>query len=125
MGMLRRILVIIFGVFMVAAGANHFIKPEFYLKMMPPFIPAPELMVQLSGVAEILLGFGLFFERWRRLAAWGSIALLIAVFPANIYMYTHSELFPDVPPAALLIRLPLQLVLIGWAYLGTLPDRRR
>lgn len=119
--MVRKILVWIFGLFLIAAGANHFINPGFYLKMMPPYIPAHELMVQLSGAAEILFGLGLFFARWRRPAAWGSIALLLAVFTANLYMYTHSELFPDVPPEALLIRLPLQLLLIGWAYLGTRP----
>ena len=122
--MLRKILVMLFGLFMIGAGINHFLKPEFYLKIMPPFIPAHALMVQLSGAAEIIIGIGLLLPRWRRLAAWGAIALLLAVFPANIYMYTHSELFPEVPPTALLFRLPIQLVFIAWAWLGTRPDKK-
>lgn len=110
---------ILLGVFMIVAGVNHFIDPEFYMNIMPPYIPAHKLMVDLSGIAEIVLGVGLLIPvpKISQLSAWGIIALLIAVFPANIYVYqNHEEIFPDVSPTLHLIRLPLQGVLILWAY---------
>jgi uncharacterized membrane protein len=91
--------------------------------MMPPYIPAHEFLNILAGIAEIVLGIGLIFNRTRRYAAWGIIALLIAVFPANIYMYTH-HISPGekiIPEWVALIRLPFQLVFIGWAYVYTRP----
>jgi len=97
------------------AGIIHFTKEKFYLKSMPPFIPYPKAMVQLSGVAEIVLGLGLLYAATRVYAAWGLILLLIAVFPANIYMATSGR-FHRIPKAFLWLRLPLQLVLIWWAY---------
>jgi uncharacterized membrane protein len=103
----------------ILAGANHFIKPEFYLPMMPPYIPAHELMVSLSGIAEMILGLLLLVPKVSRLAAWGLVALLIAVFPANLHMALHSEQFPDIPQMGLWIRLPIQGVMIWWAWLYT------
>jgi uncharacterized membrane protein len=103
----------------ILAGANHFIKPEFYLPMMPPYIPAHELMVILSGIAEMILGLLLLVPKVSRLAAWGLVALLIAVFPANLHMALYSEQFPDIPQMGLWIRLPLQGVMIWWAWLYT------
>ncbi len=97
------------------AGLNHFRSPRFYVYMMPPFIPLPKLMVDLSGLAEIVLGIGLFFPVTRVWAAWGVIALLIAVFPANVFMAV-SDKFAHFPAWLLWGRLPLQGVLIWWAY---------
>jgi len=77
-----------------------------------------KVQVLVSGVIEIILGILLLVPRYSRLAAWGIIALLIAVFPANIHVYTHQELFPF-PPLAHLLRLPLQGVLILWAFVYT------
>lgn len=100
----------------VAAGINHFVHPAMYLRIMPPYIPAHETMVALSGVAEILLGLLLIPRRTRRAAAWGIILLLLAVFPANIQMavdyYQHHN------PALwiAILRLPLQIVLVWWAW---------
>ncbi len=88
---------------------------------MPPYFPAQALLVQVSGVAEILLGGMLMFERWRRLAGWGIIALLLAIFPANVHMALHPELFPQFTKAMLMIRLPIQGILIAWAYGFTRP----
>jgi uncharacterized membrane protein len=106
--------------FYIMAGFNHFRDPGFYLRMMPPFLPAHELLVQLSGIAESGLGLALLFKTLRPYAAWGIIALLLAVFPANFYMYQNREtLFADFSATALLVRLPLQLVLIAWAYIYT------
>ena len=101
------------------AGSFHFASQQPYLKMMPPYIPNPVQMVMISGTAEIFLGFSLLVSQTQKLAAWGLILLLIAVFPANIYMAQYPELFPIVPRWGLYIRLPLQLVMIAWAYYYT------
>ena len=112
-------------VFMVVAGINHFVSPAPYVGMVPAELPKPELLVQISGVAEILGGLGLILPQTRRLAAWGLIALFVAVFPANLNMaLNHLPLgTTQVPVWALWARLPLQLVLIAWAYWFTRPDK--
>jgi len=106
---------------MVAAGLNHFLSPAAYEAMVPSALPNPALLVQISGVFEILGGLGLILPATRRLAAWGLVALFLAVFPANINMaINHIPLgTTDLPTWALYGRLPLQLVLIAWAYLFT------
>ena len=111
--------------FFVFAGVNHFRDSAFFLKLMPDYIPEAWHWpaVWASGVAEISLGALLLVPVTRRLAAWGLIALLIAVFPANIYAYQHSrEIFPNLDPALHFWRLPLQGVLIVWAWWYTRPD---
>jgi uncharacterized membrane protein len=105
----------LFGVFFIAAGANHFINPGFYLRMMPAYLPWHAELVAISGVAEIVLGAMLLVPRFQALAAWGLIALLIAVFPANLNMALHPEQFPAVSPTVLWLRLPAQALLIAWA----------
>jgi len=100
----------------ILAGINHFINPAFYLKMMPPVLPAPLFLIYLSGVLEIALGVLLLIPRFTRLAASGIIALLIAVYPANIYMAMNTNLFPEFTPTTLYMRLPLQFVLITLAF---------
>ncbi|MBA4121971.1 MAG: DoxX family membrane protein [Acidobacteria bacterium] len=100
----------------VLAGMNHFFNPTFYLKMMPPVLPAPLFLIYLSGVFEIALGALLLIGKFTKLAAWSLIVLLIAVFPANLYMALNAELFPEFSSSALYLRLPLQLVLIAWAF---------
>ncbi len=97
------------------AGINHFRSPGFYLAIMPPFLPYPNLMNTLSGLAEISLGIGLLFPQTRVWAAWGVIALLIAIFPANIYM-AIADKFTRISPLIRWGRLPIQGVLIWWAY---------
>jgi uncharacterized membrane protein len=109
----------ILAVLFVAAGINHFINPEFYLRMMPPYLPWRLPLVLISGAAESALGVGLLVPSLRKWAAWGLIVLLIAVFPANIYMTMHPELFPEIPVAALWLRLPLQALLVLWAFVYT------
>src|SRR5476651_923813 len=100
---------------MMGAGTMHFLKPDFYLNIMPPYLPLHQELVFLSGFCEIALGLLLLIPRFSRFAAWGIIALLIAVFPANIYVYQHQEILPA-PPIVHFLRLPLQGVLILWAY---------
>ena len=112
-------------VFMVAAGVNHFIAPETYAAMVPSFLPAPRALVYVSGIAEIAGGLGLILPATRRLAAWGLIALFLAVFPANINMAVNDLPLGSrqLPAWALWGRLPLQLVLIAWAFWYTRPPR--
>lgn len=105
--------------FFVYAGVSHFTKKHFFMKAMPPYIPNHELMVILSGITEILFGIGLLFPQTKLLAAWGIILLLVAVFPANIYMATSGK-FKKIPQWLLWLRLPLQVVLIIWAYQYTM-----
>lgn len=113
------------AVLFVLAGMNHFLNPAFYLKMMPTLLPLHLFLVYLSGVCEIVLGILLFIPRFTRLAAWGIIALLIAVFPANIQMATHPQVYPEISSLALWLRLPFQAVLIAWAYWFTRPERQK
>lgn len=115
MSQTREILKWLFGVLFVLAGANHFIHTSFYVSIMPRYLPWHTALVYASGVAEIVLGVMLLFRRSERLAAWGMVALIIAVTPANIQMAIHTELYPDYSQLALWARLPLQLVLIAWA----------
>jgi uncharacterized membrane protein len=113
----------VFGNFFIGAGLWHFAHTDFYMKIMPPYLPWHLALVYVSGVFEIALGEMLLFRRTQWLAAWGLILLLIAVFPANIYAYQHQEIIPA-PPLFHLLRLPLQAVLILWAYWYTRPDRK-
>ena len=99
----------------IAAGFNHFINPKSYLSIMPPYVPAHSLMVMLSGVAEIGLGIGLLFPATRVISAWGLILLLVAIFPANVYMATSIR-FQKFPSWLRWARLPLQGALVWWAY---------
>lgn len=106
----------------VAAGVNHFYRPGFYLNIMPPWIPAHEFLVQLSGVAEILLGIGVLLEPTRRMSAWLIIAMLVAFMPVHIHMVLNAASY-DVPLWALWLRLPLQAALAWWAWCYTRPAR--
>ncbi len=115
---MEKIALYIMAAFFVFAGTSHFTQKRFFMKAMPPYIPYHEAMVILSGIAEIILGLGLLFQQSKNYAAWGIILLLIVVFPANIYMATSGR-FKKIPQWMLWLRLPLQIVLIWWAYLYT------
>jgi len=117
------ILKLLLGVFFIATGMNHFLRTGFYLRMMPPYVPFHLAMVQISGAAEILLGVLMLIPRRSAIAGWGLIALLIAVFPANVQMALHPETFPELSAPALWLRLPLQAVMIAWAYWYTRKNR--
>ncbi len=107
-----------FAALFIAGGINHFVSPDMYVRIMPPYLPFHRPLVLLSGAIELILGVLLLIPRYSRLAAWGLIALLIAIFPANIYLYQHQELLAA-PPVLHFIRLPLQGVLILWAFAYT------
>jgi uncharacterized membrane protein len=116
------------AIFFIAAGVNHFVSPGIYLGIMPPFLPWPMALIYVSGVAEIAGGLGVLVPSVRRIAAWGLIALLLAVFPANIYAAFHGMQIGDhsVPAWVLWVRLPVQFLFIAWVYLSCLrPNRDR
>ncbi|MEM7330496.1 MAG: MauE/DoxX family redox-associated membrane protein [Chloroflexota bacterium] len=116
MDLLKNISLIIMSLFYIAAGINHFRSPKFYLRIIPPWMPKPEWLNWISGAAEVVLGIMLLFPPIRPLAAWGVIALLIAVFPANIYHLTSKGAGMKIPMWTLWLRLPIQGLFILWAY---------
>jgi uncharacterized membrane protein len=111
----------LFAAIFIFAGINHFRDPEFYLRIMPPYLPWPSALHLTAGLFEAALGVMLLIPRFQKLAAWGLIALLLAVYPANIHMAVHHELY-QLPMIFHWIRLPLQFVLIAWAWWFTKAD---
>lgn len=101
----------IMAAFFIAAGTNHFVSPSPYLELMPPYLPWQLGLIYASGIAEMGLGVCVLLPRLRRLAGWGLIALLVAVFPANIHAALHG--FRSVPSWILWARLPFQFVLLA------------
>lgn len=102
----------------VAAGVLHFVKPRLFAAIVPPMLPAPMLLVYLSGAAEIVGGLAVLVPSLRVWAGWWLVALLVAVFPANVYMALNPATF-GIAPIWLWLRLPLQFVLIGWVWWAT------
>ena len=106
----------------VVAGVLHFLLTPVYLRIMPGYLPSPRLLVLLSGFLEILGGVGLVFPgstAVRQTAAWGLIALLFAVMPANVQMALDHARWSAIPEWLLWLRIPMQLPLIWWAWLYT------
>ncbi len=107
---------ILLGAFFIFGGINHFLRPDFYLNLMPDYIPAHELMVQLSGVTEIVAGVMLLIPPISRWGAWFIIAHLVVFFTVHFWMIQHAEdRYSDVPLAALWFRIVLQVAFIAWA----------
>jgi uncharacterized membrane protein len=109
----------VMGLFYVMAGVGHFVATRVYMSVMPGYLPAHRGLVVLSGAAEIAGGLGVMIPQTRRAAAWGIVALLVCVMPANVWMVQHPELYPGVPVWAMWLRLPLQVPLMWWAWLYT------
>ena len=124
MSTIKVLLLWVMAVVYALAGFNHLMNPGFYVAIMPPGLPNPEWLNLLSGLAEIVLGVFLLEPRVRAFAAWGIIALLIAVFPANLYV-AFENVGIDGPgtgdPVFNYVRLPFQALFILWAwwYTGT------
>lgn len=110
------------GALFIVAGLNHFLQPRFYRAMMPDYLPAHDELVAASGYAEVGLGAMAWFPSLRGATRWGLLALLVAVFPANLHMALHVERYPRVPPALLWLRLPLQPALMAWVWWATAAD---
>jgi uncharacterized membrane protein len=116
--MLRSVLRLLLAVAFVLAGLNHFRDPRFYLAIMPPALPWHLGLIYVSGVFEVLGGLFVLVPATRRLAGWGLIALLLAVFPANIYAAVANVQLPGAAISSLMwwLRLPFQAVFIAWVY---------
>ena len=102
----------------VSIGIKHFINPNFFVTIVPPIINCKEAAVIASGFIEVILGILLLFNQTRKLASWGIILLLIALFPANIYLYT-SEIAREtlsISKSQALLRMPFQIPLIMISY---------
>ncbi|WP_445631766.1 DoxX family protein [Nostoc sp. DSM 114167] len=109
---------VILAISIIVVGITHFLVPQEYVKIVPPQLPYPLGLVYLSGFYEILGGIGLLVPPVSQAAAWGLIALFIAVYPANIYMAANLIKIEHIPnsPWVHVVRLPLQAVLIAWAW---------
>ncbi|NJL86594.1 MAG: DoxX family membrane protein [Leptolyngbyaceae cyanobacterium SM1_1_3] len=120
----REISRVVLAVCMIVAGALHFLASEPFVKIVPDILPYPLALVYISGVIEIGLAIALLIPMLSQLAAWGLIALFIAVYPANINMALNHIHLDGVPDGNWFhaIRLPFQFVLIAWAYWYTRPD---
>ena len=109
---------VLFGLsaFFINVGVDHFVNPEFYLSIMPPVFPLHLEAVYISGFFEVLGGVGVLIPRLRKIAGWGLVALLVAVYPANIYMAITPEAFPEASVALLYVRLVFQFLFFYWAF---------
>jgi uncharacterized membrane protein len=124
----KRPLCYVMGALYVLAGVLHFVAPKTFARAVPPEFPRPVALVYLSGIAEVILGIGVTIRATRRQSAWGLVALLVAVFPANVHLAT-SDVATDAVPEwaegvtrlAVWARLPLQAVLVLWAWWYTRP----
>lgn len=114
---------VLFGLaaFFINVGVDHFVNPDFYLNIMPSSFPLHAEAVYISGFFEVVGGISLLIPRLRKIAGWGLVALLIAVYPANIYMAITPQAFPDIPVTLLYVRLAFQFVFFYWAYSVTRP----
>jgi uncharacterized membrane protein len=109
------------ALFFIYFGIDHFTNLEFYLSIMPPVFPLHTEAVYISGFFEILGGVCVLIPSLRKIGGWGLVALLISVYPANIYMAITPQAFPEISIELLYFRLPLQFLFIYWAYSVTRP----
>lgn len=117
--MIKQALLYVMVVFYVAAGVNHFVHPDVYMPMMPPYLPWHRALIFISGVAEVGLGIAMLVPTLRNIAAWGLILMLIAIFPANLHIALYDvPLFGNSEGFGVWnwVRLPFQGVLIAWAW---------
>ena len=113
---IKTLSIIIMTLFYIMAGTNHFINPDWYVRIVPPILPFKTAIVYISGILEIILGTLLIFPKTRFIASWGLILLLVAVYPANIYVALTNGEVMDTTPLIAWGRLPFQFVFIGLAY---------
>ena len=113
---IKTLSIIIMTLFYTMAGTNHFINPDWYVRIVPPILPFKTAIVYISGILEIILGTLLIFPKTRFIASWGLILLLVAVYPANIYVALTNGEAMDTTPLIAWGRLPFQFVFIGLAY---------
>ena len=119
----KRLVFFIVVAWFTIGGAAHFLAPQFFLKIVPPDLPFRSAAVYISGFFELLGAAAMLVSPLRRMAGYGLIALTLAVTPANVYMWTHSELFPGIPEPVLALRLVLQVFLLAAIWWSTQPQR--
>ncbi|MDF1880956.1 hypothetical protein JHD50_06505 [Sulfurimonas sp. MAG313] len=107
------------------AGINHFSNPNFYVSIMPPYLPLQSELAYIAGVLEISGAFGLLFAKTRRIAGYSLLALLVLIFPANIHMALHPEYFSHYSPLTIYLRLPIQFIFIAWVYWAAIRKKAR
>lgn len=120
---MQRIPLLVIAGFFFAGGMGHFFVADFFVAIMPDYLPWHWELVIISGVFELLGAIGILIPKTRLLAAYGLIALCVAVFPANLNMALNPEKFSDIPLLLLYLRLPLQLVLIAYIWWSVKPER--
>ena len=113
---IKTLSIILMTLFYIMAGTNHFINPDWYVRIVPPILPFKTVIVYISGILEIILGTLLIFPKTRFIAGWGLILLLVAVYPANIYVALTNGEAMDTTPLIAWGRLPFQFVFIRLAY---------
>ena len=121
----KKILKVVLGLAMIGVGISHFTSPEGFVRIVPAYLPAPLVLVYISGFFEMAGGIGLLVPRTQRAAAWGLVALYVSVFPANLNMaLNHIQIDPaaPIPVWAMWARLPFQILFIAWAYWFTRPE---
>lgn len=114
--MIKLITIYIMSYFYIQIGVKHFTDPNWFMQIMPPYLPYHLELVYLSGFFEIILGILLIFKKTRYIAGWGLILLLIAVFPANIYLAQTNGTAMEISPEIAWGRLPIQAIFIALAY---------
>lgn len=102
-------------------GIGHFVATDFFVRIVPPYIPWPLAAVYVSGVFELIGAFALFSARLRSWAGYGLLLLIVCVTPANLWMWQHPELFPQFPPPMLSLRLVIQVLLLWVVWWSTRP----
>jgi len=121
--MVKKFFKYLLGIFFILAGRNHFANTEFYIPLIPDYLPFPVLINNVSGIFEILLGLGILFKKYSKIAAWGIIVLLVLFIPSHIYFIQIGACVEDglcVPKWVAWIRLLLiHPILIFWAYIFT------
>ncbi len=113
---MKKLSLILMSLLYISAGIYHFINPTFYLKIMPDYIPAHLIMIYLSGAIEIILGVALLIKKFQKTAGWLIILMLIAFLPLHIKMIQDTWISLNIKFITAIVRLPLQFVLIYWAY---------
>ncbi|MGV6829908.1 MAG: DoxX family protein [Flavobacteriales bacterium] len=107
------------AILFLLAGFNHFRKPKLYQRVMPNYIPYKSSMVLLTGILEMIFGFMLITNESQHIGAWGIIILLILFIPVHLFMLQNEQASLKLPKWVLVLRLPLQLVIMYWAFLYT------
>jgi uncharacterized membrane protein len=112
------------GAFWLVAGTLHFARPRMYVAIMPAALPAKRELVYASGVAELAGGAAVLHRRTRAAGGWWLVATLLGIFPANVNMALNAERFRRIPEPLLWLRLPVQALLIAWAWRAAIRPSR-